>query len=260
MLCRVMGRPDSVFEGEDPTDVGAEGLDVTFRPLVPLTTWMPTTRAQTLQSSQDATDESLVEDVLRGNIDAFSLLMRRHNQKLYRIVRGITGDDASAEDAIQQAYLSAFRSLGQLRGQARFGAWLKRIAVREAFRIRRDSARRGELSRQAEAAKVVPFPSPPEQRLAARQWARLVEAAIDELPDGYREVLVMRKVEHLSTEQTAELLGVSQENVRVRLYRARKLLANRLYDRAGDALDEVYEFGGERCGRIVALVCAQLGL
>ena len=217
-------------------------------------------RTQTLESVGDRTDESLVGDVLRGDVGAFSLLMRRYNQKLYRIVRGITGDDASAEDAIQQAYLSAYRYLGQLRGQAQFGAWLKRIAVREAFRARREAARFRELRQDTAHAQVIAFPSPPEQRLAAREWARLVEAAIDELPDAYRAVLVMRKVEHLSTEETAELLGVSPENIRVRLFRARKLLSDRLYDRAGDALDELYEFGGERCDRIVAHVLAQLRL
>lgn len=221
---------------------------------------MATIRTQTVESAGDPTDEFLVGEVLLGDVDAFSMLMRRYNQKLYRIVRGITGDDASAEDAIQQAYLSAYRYLGQLRGQARFGAWLKRIAVREALRARREAAQLRELRQDTAHAQVIAFPSPPEQRLAAREWARLVETAIDELPDAYRAVLVMRKVEHLSTEETAELLGVSSENVRVRLFRARKLLSDQLYDRAGDALDELYEFGGERCGRIVAQVLAQLRL
>ena len=186
--------------------------------------------------------------------------MQRYNQKLYRIVRGITGDDATAEDAIQQAYLSAYRHLGQLEGRARFGAWLKRIAVREALHIRRQNARFGALKQEAGRANVVPFPSLPEQRLAAREWARLVETAIDELPDEYRAVLVMRTIEHLNTAETAELLGVSHELIRVRLHRARKLLSDRLYDRAGEALDEVYEFGGARCERIVAQVLAQLKL
>ena len=201
----------------------------------------------------------LVVAVLRGDTDSFSLLMRRYNQKLYRIVRGITGDDAIAEDAIQQAYLAAYRNLAQLRDQAQFGAWLKRIAVREAFRLRHDAARHA-LEHETISANLLPFRSPPEERLAARQWVRLVEAAIDELPSAYRAVLVMRKVEHLSTEETAELLSVSTENVRVRLHRARKLLADRLYDDAGDAFDEVYEFGGARCDRIVTNVLRQLEL
>jgi len=211
-------------------------------------------------SSEGQSDESLVLAVLRGDTDSFAMLMRRYNQKLYRIVRGITGDDATAEDAMQQAYLSAYRYLAQLRGQARFGPWLKRIAVREALRARRESARHNALQQRADHANVVSFPSPTEQRLAAREWARLVETAIDQLPDAYRAVLVMRKIEHLSTEETAELLGTSIENVRVRLYRARKLLADRLYDRAGDAFDEVYEFGGARCDRTVVRVLQQLGL
>lgn len=213
---------------------------------------------QRIEAPAAPSDASLVEEVLRGNLEAFSVLMRRYNQQLYRIVRGMTGDDATAEDVVQQAYLSAYRHLEQLEERAHVGAWLKRIAVREAFRARREAARLGLLRKEAEHAKVVPLPSAPEQRLAAREWVQLVQAAIDELPDAYREVLVMRKVEHLSTEETADLLAVSQQNVRVRLHRARKLLAERLYDRAGDAFDELYEFGGARCDRIVAGVLSRL--
>lgn len=221
---------------------------------------MATTDTPRLESRDTATDDSLVHDVLRGDADSFSLLMRRYNQKLYRIVRGITGDDAATEDAIQQAYLSAYRNLAGLRDPTQFASWLKRIAVREALRVRRDTARQSALERRNADANVVPLHPPPEQRLAARQWARLVEAAIDQLPDAYRAVLVMRKVEHLSTEETATLLGTSPENVRVRLHRARKLLADRLCECAGDAFTEVYEFGGARCDGLVSRVLQALQL
>jgi len=221
---------------------------------------MATPRARTLKLLHDVPDEDLVTLVLQGGTDAFALLMRRHNQRLYRVVRGITGDHASAEDALQQAYVSAYRHLGQFQGRAQFGTWLRRIAVREALRSRRETARRRDLHEEAEKARVIPFPATSEKRLSAREWARLLGAAIDELPDAYRVVLIMRKVEHMTTEETAEMLSLSPENVRVRLHRARKLLADRLYDRVGEAVDEVYEFGGVRCDRIVARVLHGLEL
>lgn len=221
---------------------------------------MAVPRAQARSPSVDPTDEHLVALVLQGATDAFALLMRRHNQRLYRVVRGITGNDASAEDALQQAYVSAYRHLGQFEGRAQFGTWLRRIAVREALRSRRDARRLRELHEEAERARVIAFPVTAENKLSAREWARLVGAAIDELPDAYRIVLIMRKVEHMSTEETAEMLSLSLENVRIRLHRARKLLADRLYDRVGEAVDEVYEFGGARCDRIVARVLDVLGL
>jgi RNA polymerase sigma-70 factor (ECF subfamily) len=220
---------------------------------------MTTSSARTVKPLADASDEDIVAHVLRGGTDAFALLMRRHNQRLYRIARGITGIDASAEDVLQQAYVSAYRHLGQFQGRAQFGTWLRRIVVREAMRSRRQAERRRAVHEEAKAH-VIEFPAPPEQRLSARQWALLVGAAIDELPNAYRVVLIMRKLEQMSTEETAEVLSLSPENVRIRLHRARKLLADRLYDRVGAAADEVYEFGGPRCDRIVARVLDDLGL
>ncbi|MGB5811404.1 MAG: RNA polymerase sigma factor [Polyangiales bacterium] len=221
---------------------------------------MNISRPRSSKALDELTDEDLVVSVLEGGSDGFALLMRRYNQRLYRVVRGITGDDANAEDALQQTYLSAYRNLGQFRGKARFGSWLRRIAVREALRDRRAAARRGEIHEEAQRSGVIPFPSSPEKRLSAREWARLLGATIDELPERYRIVLVMRKVEHMSTEETAEMLSMSSENVRIRLHRARKMLADRLYDEIGEAVDEVYEFGGIRCDRIVSGVLIALGL
>lgn len=221
---------------------------------------MTAPHAPTLKPVRDVPDEELVTHVLAGETDAFALLMRRHNQRLYRVVRGITGDNASAEDALQQAYVSAYRHLNQFEGRAQFGSWLRRIAVREALRIRREAARRRDIHERAEKVRVITFPDSPEKKLSAREWARLLGLAIDELPHTYRVVLIMRKVEHMTTEETAELLSLSPENVRIRLHRARKLLADRLYDRVGDAVDEVYEFGGARCDRIVARVLHSVGL
>ena len=211
----------------------------------------PENRAPLSPASED---ELLVERVLAGEIEAFALLMRRYNQRLYRLVRGITGDDASAEDVLQQTYVSAYRHLAQLDGRARFAGWIRRIAVREALRQRQDTTRRQVVYEEAEQASVIPFPTAPETRLSAREWARILGQAIDELPDPYRIVLTMRKLEQMSTEETAEALSLSPENVRIRLHRARRLIADRLYERFGDAADEIYEFGGVQCDRIVMSV------
>ena len=217
-------------------------------------------RARAFDSSNDKTDEDLVAQVQNGDTEAFAVLIRRYNQRLYRVVRGIAGDDASAEDALQQTYMSAFRHLSQLRRGARFASWLRRIAVREALRGRRERDRMQPLHEAAASAQILPFPGISEGQLSAREWARFVEAAIDELPETYRAVLVMRRLEHLTTGETAKLLGLSEWNVRIRLHRARKLLKNRLHGKVGEAVDEVYEFGGVRCARITERVMRALSV
>lgn len=208
---------------------------------------------------EQESDECLVKRVLDGALDVFAVLMRRHNQRLYRVVRGITGNDATAEDVLQQAYVSAYRHLHQFEGRSRFGTWLTKIAVREAVRVRRREAAAYVHDREV-WAQVIAFPSSTEDRMSAREWARLLERTIDEIPESYRSVLVLRSVDQLSTEETAEILGLSPENVRVRLHRARKLLEEALFERNGSAIEEVYEFGGHRCDRTTARVMDILGL
>jgi len=203
-------------------------------------------------------DEDLVAQVRGGEDDAFAALMRRHNQRLYRLIRAITRDPVSAEDVLQQAYVSAYRHLDQFEGRSKFGTWLTRIAVNQALRARRGAARTIELESRVSRSGLLDRPRSPEDRVAAKEWAELLERAIDRLPTQYRTVLVLRLVERLDTDATAEVLGISPQNVRVRLHRARIMIKDDLFEQVGEAIDEVYEFGGQRCDRTVQMVMRRL--
>lgn len=200
----------------------------------------------------DLSDDELVCRVRAGDAALFGAIMRRHNPRLYRVARAIVRDDAEAEDVLQQAYLSAYLHLGQFAGAARFSTWLTRIVVNEAsarLRRRRAHARVEEVQAASEAPT-------PEAQAMDREMIRALEAAIDGLPEIYRTVLVLREVEGASTAETAAVLDISEETVKVRLHRARALLDKVLYARLGEA----FGFQGARCDRVVAAVLARLGV
>ena len=204
------------------------------------------------------TDADIVEQVLAGNTAVFELLMRRYNERVYRAARAITRDEREAEDVMQQAYLNAFANLHQFRGQAQFSTWLTRIAVNEAIaRVRR----RGKYEPFDESAPVetlMATPVDPEQQAFTGELRELLEAAIDVLPDGAREVFMLRDVEGLSTAESAAILGVSDDVVKTRLSRARAALRRALYELAGANTTDAFRFLRPRCDRVVADVLARL--
>ena len=202
-------------------------------------------------------DEEVVERVLAGDISLFEILMRRYNQRLFRIARGILADDAEAEDVMQEAYVRTFRQLGTFRGEAQFSTWLTRIACHEA------------LARSRKRRRLVPIavggpPDPPaqtsgpERELENRELQAVLHEAVEALPDPLRAVFCLLEIEDLSTEETAEALGLSVENVRVRLHRAKRSLQHALDERIGREVRRLYLFDGARCDRIVESVFARL--
>jgi RNA polymerase sigma-70 factor (ECF subfamily) len=207
--------------------------------------------------AESIVDEDLVSEVLSGRTARFGVLVRRHNQRLYRAARAILGDDAEAEDVVQDAYVRAFHALSTFRGDAAFSTWLTRIAVNEAL------ARRRARNRFAD---VVPEEVPmatartPERELADAELGRLIEKEIDALPDGLREALVLRDVEELPTAEAAAVLGLTEEALRVRLHRARKALAASVGEALEVATPRAYKILGARCDRISARVAAALGV
>jgi RNA polymerase sigma-70 factor, ECF subfamily len=203
-------------------------------------------------------DEQVVARVLAGELALFEILMRRHNQRLYRIARSIVRNDLEAEDVVQQAYLAAYANLAQFAGVARFSTWLTRIGINEALARTRLRARRAEVELEEQESMDPEEPSP-EDLVANREHATLLEAAIDELPQAYRVVFMMREVQELSVAETAECLGLSEENVKVRLHRARAMLRELLAARMERATREAFPFLGARCDRIVRAVMAELG-
>jgi RNA polymerase sigma-70 factor (ECF subfamily) len=210
----------------------------------------------------EQTDEDVVEQVLGGHTALFELLMRRHNERLYRAARAITRDEREAEDVMQQAYVNAYTNLRQFKGQAQFATWLTRIAINEALaRVRRRARHEpfDEGAANVELFMASNTASDPERQAFTGELRDLLEWAIDALPDGAREVFVLREVEGLSTAETAASLGVSEDVVKTRLLRARAALRRSLLDRVRATAPDAFRFYRPRCDRIVASVLARIG-
>jgi RNA polymerase sigma-70 factor (ECF subfamily) len=222
--------------------------------------------------SRIAGEPSRESDGLLGRIrasdpGAWEEMMRRHNRRLYRVARSMLRDDAEAEDALQEAYLGAYRAMGSFRGDASLATWLTRIVVNECMTRMRRQARRdnivpivalGEGSSLEEDA--VPEDSDrggeetPDDALGRAELRALLERKIDELPGDFRSVFVMRALEEMSVEEVAGLMHIPEATVRSRFFRARAHLREALARDLDFAMDDVFSFDGERCDRIVATV------
>jgi RNA polymerase sigma-70 factor, ECF subfamily len=194
----------------------------------------------------------------------FELLMRRHNERVYRVARAILRDDTEAEDVMQQAYVNAYVHLRQFDRRASFVTWLTRIAVHEALARARRRGRyvsmEPEDDRAADALTPVDTVSPdPETQAYAGELRGLLETAIDRLPDGAREVFVLREVQGLSTAETSDVLGIREDAVKARLSRARLALRRDLLARLGSLGPSAFAFHQTRCDRVVAAVFARIG-
>jgi RNA polymerase sigma-70 factor (ECF subfamily) len=202
----------------------------------------------------------------RAEHEVFARIMRSHNQRLFRTARAILRDDAEAEDALQEAYLQAYRALPGFRGDAALSTWLVRIVANEAL---------GRLRKRARRAQVIPFgaeagqnpedavmdesnDAQPERTAARAQARRLIETRIDALPDSFRAVFVLRALEELTVEETAAALGIPAPTVRTRYFRARALLREALATELDLGMQDAFGFAGARCDRIVARVLARL--
>ena len=206
-------------------------------------------------------DEVIVKRILEGHVALFEVLMRRHNERLYRAARAIVRDETEAEDVMQQAYVNAYAHLRQFDGRASFATWLTRIAVNEAIGRARRRGRYEAFDDENPTLEPV-FPmaaNNPERQAFAHEMKVILESAIDTLPDGQREVFVLREVEGLSTAETASSLGVSEDVVKTRLSRSRAALRRDLVDRVGSIAPESFTFLRPRCDRVVAAVLARIG-
>jgi RNA polymerase sigma-70 factor (ECF subfamily) len=203
-----------------------------------------------------------------GDERDFERVMRRHNRMLFRIARSILNDDAEAEDALQEAYLAAFRNIASFEGSAKMSTWLARIVINEALGRLRKRARAGvvvpfaaaepgEACREEEAM-ADPTAEPPEAAAMRGELRRFLERRIDELPAQFRTVFILRDVEEMTVEETAECLDIPAATVRTRAFRARALLRESLARDIDFATLRAFEFAGERCDRIVAAVLVRL--
>ena len=192
-------------------------------------------------------DRDAITRVLAGDHAAFEILVRRYNQRMFRAARAVTRTDVDAEDVVQQAWLGVFKNLAQFRGDASFSTWATRIAVNEAIALTRKRPIVAEIVEQESAAA-------PDAELARAQVGVLLEACLASIPQGNREVMVLRDVLELDTAETAACLGLSEEAVRVRLHRARAAVAAAISEQLAEHAREIYSFDGERCDRITAHV------
>jgi RNA polymerase sigma-70 factor, ECF subfamily len=213
---------------------------------------------------QNLTDDELVDRARTHDMLAFEALMRRHNRRLFRVTRSVLLDGDAAQDAVQEAYLRAFTRLDAYQPTGRFGAWITRVALNEALMIRRQQRRDpisfddgGPEALAAEEMAVSDAPTS-DQVVEAAHARALLEHAVDALPEDFRVVFMMRAVEGLDVRETAECLGVNATTVRTRLFRAQRLLRGELSRRLHGESPEIFDFGAQRCDRIVALVLARL--
>jgi RNA polymerase sigma-70 factor, ECF subfamily len=212
-------------------------------------------------------DAELVQLALQRDSNAFRAIMQRHNRRLYRVARSIMHDDSEAEDVVQEAYVLAFSNLAKFRSESSLATWLTRITLNEALgrlRRRRPTVDLSSLD-LPNGAQVIAFPTmpsneDPERNAAQREIRCIIERAIDELPEIFRVVFVMRDVEDMSIDETAAFLGLRPETVKTRLHRARKLLRQALNEKLAPVLTDVFPFAGRRCQRITDEVLNRLQL
>jgi RNA polymerase sigma-70 factor (ECF subfamily) len=209
-------------------------------------------------------DGDLVSRVRAGETGLYEMLMRRYNQRLFRVIRSVVTNDGEAEDILQEAWVRAYEHLDQFEGRASFATWVTRIAFHEALARTRKSKRWTPLENpeggiMAEADRRQTTSETPETQAMRGQLGRMLEAAVDALPETYRSVFMLREVEQLSTSETAECLELSEEAVKTRLHRSRTLLRRDLENRLGPAIAEAYAFLGARCDRIVTRVLERIG-
>jgi RNA polymerase sigma-70 factor, ECF subfamily len=216
-------------------------------------------------------DASLAQRVTAGEPAAFELLMRRHNRRLYRLARSMLRDAAEAEDALQDAYLAAYQAMAGFRSEASLSTWLSRVVVNQCL---------GRLRRQARRDNIVPMVAMidpeegegpamhlpaneddmPDRALVRAELRAVLERKLDELPEAFRTVFVLRSVEELSVEETAQTLNLPEATVRSRHFRARSLLRESLAQDLDLAERDVFSFDGERCDRIVDTVLSRSGV
>lgn len=205
-------------------------------------------------------DAEVVRRIVDGDRALFEVLMRRYNQQVYRAIRGILRNEDEVEDTMQQAYLLAYAHLEEFAGASSFSTWLTRIAINEAFARLRKRGRLSVVDEIPDFAEDIMRspPESPEARAVARQSMRFLESAIDKLPPLYRTTFMLREVEQLSTTETSERLGITEQAVKVRLHRARLALRDALAATVGQSAPQAFEFLVPRCDRVVAAVMATI--
>lgn len=206
-------------------------------------------------------DGEVIQRVIQGEKGLYEILMRRYNQTLFRAVRSYLHGEADVQDAMQEAYLKAYAKLGQFKGESAFSTWLVRIGINEALQqLRKGRTMKMIADPEARLEQLNQIPDNgqmnPEQRTIHGEQRRLLEQAIDALPEGYRAVYMLREVEGMSVADTAHCLELSESNVKVRLHRAKDMLKEAIWNHHAEA--PAFEFGNAHCDQLVEAVLARI--
>lgn len=214
-------------------------------------------------------DEDIVESILQGRQDAYAKIMRRYNQRMYRIARSIVKIDTVAMDVVQEAHFKAYTKLGDFKALSSFKSWLYAITRNEALMYLRKHKREQDLTEtrlhredkhNTTALAPVSVSNLTERALENKELQNLMNSYIDDLQDDFREVFVLRGIEQLSVKETAEILGIKEETVKTRFFRAKKLLRDEMQNYLDAAGMKIYEFGGEHCNQLIANFFARLSM
>src|SRR3954453_15688547 len=225
-------------------------------------------RAHSAELAPTGTAETeLVQRAIGRDEAAIRAIMQANNRRLYRLARGILRNDSEGEDGVQENYVRALTHLQDFRGDSSLATWLSRIAMNEALgrlRRQRPGIELSSLAPGALEAQIIQFPhsapsEDPEKTMAQREIQRVVEHAIDELPDNFRIVFITRVIEGMNVEETAEILGLKPETVKTRLHRARGMLRENVEKKIGPVVMEAFPFAGRRCERLTDAVLKRLG-
>ena len=208
-------------------------------------------------------EETVIRRILSGEKELYEILVKRNNQKLYRIVRGYLKEETEIEDVMQNSYIKAYTNLHQFKLQSQFSTWLIRIAINESLAELKKKGKLRHLNNYNHSTDddyVLELPDHkqlnPQERMAQKEAKQLLENAIDQLELKYRTVYIMKEVEEMSLKEIASILSISLANVKIRLHRAKDMLKENLYKLSNSK--DIFEFGFSRCDRITENVMKQI--
>lgn len=205
----------------------------------------------------ELSDDHIIEAILKGEKQKYALLMRKYNQRLFRICKGYIRDEAEIEDVMQDAYVKAFLNLNKFEKRSQFSTWITRIVINECFQRLRKISKVSRLEENEDTMVVnLTDNQNPETKSLNKELKQLLEQTIEQLPEKYRVVFIMREVEKVNIEETSEVLNISESNVKVRLNRAKEMLRTSLM--GSYSINEIFDFNLVRCDRIAANVLARI--
>lgn len=198
---------------------------------------------------KDLSDKEVIEEIRKGNINLFRIIIKRYNQRLYRIALSFNINDDDCDDILQMTYIRAFEKLSQFRGDSLLSTWLIKILINECLMLKRREKNKNKVKEKIEiVTSLINEHQTPEHKYMQNELKNILETEINELPDKFRQIFLLREVEGMSIKETSQLLGITETNIKIRLHRAKSLLKDRISQKIN--YKEVFTIGNERCDNI----------